>query len=744
MDGQEGSRLVLLGLFMSLLICTVSCSPIWQVSAEDSSQDIIYLDGRISGFLADDSNSHIREWEIRSGQWLSLSLDCDSCTAIVQLDGVNIETSTGLTEQAQTNGTVKMTITSTVNEHVYYSLLQAIDENYSTVRPSPNQNIKLYSSLECSNLTECINPKRGDLNSMPDGEYSSPFYLTGILEQSLPEYIPMNITAGDTLELETRYASGDVSFSVYFQNQSTETLHTEVLEHIHSTVNESSGETEFWHFNNSGRAIIKVESADLNTAWAIKSIRHASPSAMNFITNHSNIVLVGHYSSISTIVLNETQSLTFHAQHEDAEIHVRQLVAGNWIAGPNFNTSHGAPHFFYPYPNISAIQLEVFSKVHWIDVTVSDFSDIQSGKEAPSVRPSTKQTNNSSWPLISKQTSPLEGELTLSIHDTADVYKFEIQGWEESEHIIQFVLEGSELENLKLEVWNIDQETWEVLDTRTNALSNGELKSTLEIGRGTHFVRVAVLNSTNLTSNNWGEHVDAIEYLISSSYTLIDEGDEPYFPPDKNAEKWGVRARFFLGALFLVPVILFTISHYRNKKTAQELLMKTEQLSWLQQRLDSGDLTPKESRKDLSKALQAINLLNWDEANIAWGKPDLDYRTSNIALAVWRLDQRLAKTEGSIPVMVGVHIVEGMWDLAALRFDSPVGQPWTVSHVEPRFLYRGEEVFLDTMAHDNRTFVMVELEGDSSTVDIELNGRMNGQASAARIPTTLNVHNEEE
>jgi hypothetical protein len=39
---------------------------------------------------------------------------------------------------------------------------------------------------------------------------------------------------------------------------------------------------------------------------------------------------------------------------------------------------------------------------------------------------------------------------------------------------------------------------------------------------------------------------------------------------------------------------------------------------------------------------------------------------------------------------------------------------------------------------------MVEIEGDSSTVDIELNGRMNGQASAARIPTTLNVHNEEE
>ena len=93
--------------------------------------------------------------------------------------------------------------------------------------------------------------------------------------------------------------------------------------------------------------------------------------------------------------------------------------------------------------------------------------------------------------------------------------------------------------------------------------------------------------------------------------------------------------------------------------------------------------------------------------------------------------------------MVGVHIVEGMWDLAALRFDSPVGQPWTVSHVEPRFLYRGEEVFLDTMAHDNRTFVMVEIEGDSSTVDIELNGRMDTIPFASRIPTTFTRDEEE-
>ena len=87
--------------------------------------------------------------------------------------------------------------------------------------------------------------------------------------------------------------------------------------------------------------------------------------------------------------------------------------------------------------------------------------------------------------------------------------------------------------------------------------------------------------------------------------------------------------------------------------------------------------------------------------------------------------------------MVGVHILEGNWDLAALRFDAPVGEAWNIELVEPRFLHRGEEVFLDTMAKGNKTFIMAEITGNATTVDIELNGRMDGEPSATRIPTTL-------
>ena len=745
MDGSNESRFGSQAFVMILLISLVTCSPFAFASTDVSTQeDSILSDGRIVGFQSDGVNNHSRSWEMIEGQWLSLILDCQSCTAVIEFDGVNYQTSKEHTLQAQTNGTVQMTITSTESEHVYYSLIEVIDENNLKVRPSPSEVIHLHTVTKCVEFASCIDPSRGNLRAIPNGEYSSTSFLTGILEQSMAEYVPINISSGDTFELETYHATGDITFSLYFQNQTTETLHNETLQYTHEVPANAYEEVKYWHFDNSGRAILKVESADLNTAWAAKTILHPSSENIPFFTNQSNITLVGHHSTRTTIAINETQSLEFHAQHESVEIQIRQLVSGNWITSANLDVSTDGPYVFYPYPNVSAIQLDVLSQVHWIDIAFTDFSDIASGKEAPSVRPSSKQTDNSSWPLIPTETSPLAAQLTLSIHDMADVYKFEIEGWEESEHIIQFVLEGSELENLKLEVWNIDQENWEEVDSRANILSNGEIKTTLEVGRGTHFVRVAVLNSTNLTSNSWGEHVEAIDYLISSSYNLIDEGNEPYFPPDENAEKWGVRARFFLGALFLVPAVLFSLSYRRSKKSALELLMKSEQLHSLKKRLDSGDATPKQSRRDLAKALQAVNLLNWEEANTAWGKPDLEYRTSNIAMAVWKIDQRLAKNENTVPVMVGVHIIEGMWDLAALRFDSPVGQPWTVCHVEPRFLFRGEEVFLDTMAHDNRTFIMVELEGDSESVDIELNGRMNGQASAARIPTTLSFGDEEE
>ena len=104
----------------------------------------------------------------------------------------------------------------------------------------------------------------------------------------------------------------------------------------------------------------------------------------------------------------------------------------------------------------------------------------------------------------------------------------------------------------------------------------------------------------------------------------------------------------------------------------------------------------------MAKALHAVAQLEWQEGLETWGPHRIEHRTEDIALAVWNVDQRLASKEGAWPLVVGVHVMNGTWDLAALRFDAPEGAAYSVVHVEPRFLFQGEEVFLDTMGPDTK------------------------------------------
>ena len=744
MDGDKGINTVFVCFGLTILFGVLLFSPIGLTSAEEPTSTSTLIDGRIAGFQAEPSESHVREWSMAEGEWFSLVLDCNQCEAQVTLDGIITTSTTKLSLQATSNGTAELSIASTIEEYVSYSLVEVISENFEHVRPSPSESITLDALGYCNEVLSCINPTMGHLNGIQNGEYDESGFIRGVLEQSTPDFIPIKVAAGDSLELQFMHATNEISLSVYFQDANSETHLNQTIDQPVALVANTPGEAKIWHFNDDGRVLLKVESEGVDTAWVLKRMLHQQSDSNVFIQDHQDLKIVGHFSTSVTIELNDTQKMSLQPIHSSPTVRIDQLVGETWIDGLTTNTSMEDTTVIYPYPNVIAVRVHVESPVHWVSIDVSDFSDLQSGEEAPSYRPSSSTSKNSSWPHMPKQSAQLEGELTLSIHDTADVYRIEIEGWEESEHMIQIIVEGNSIEVLKLELWSMDQETWSDVESRAAKLANGKIQLAIEVSEGTHFFRVSLLDDTNYTQHDWGQDVPSLTYSLSSSYTLIDEGDEPYFPPDENAEKWGVRARFFLGALFLVPVAYLGILQYRTKKTAQDLFSKSEQLAWFKQQMDSGERTPQQSRKSLSKALQAISLLNWEEANKAWGKADLEYRTENVALAVWKLDGRMVKNEGSIPLMVGVHILEGNWDLAALRFDAPVGQGWEVKHVEPRFLHRGEEVFLDTMAVGNRTFIMAELMGDAGVVDIELNGRMDGEASAARIPSTLVLGQREE
>ncbi|DAC32656.1 MAG TPA: hypothetical protein HA356_02410, partial [Candidatus Poseidoniaceae archaeon] len=444
------------------------------------------------------------------------------------------------------------------------------------------------------------------------------------------------------------------------------------------------------------------------------------------------------------IETTETEALIIDTLHRNASGQVEQLVSGQWLSTVGLELSVGESTSIYPYPNASAYRLQVEGERFAFELAKMPFDDINSNLEAPSFRPSGKSLDNTSWPLLQAPSESVDGELTLAIHDTADVYKIEIDGFEGSVHLLQVKIVSEDLDKIQLEMWELDQETWEVIDFRLVSQVNGKVQSALELSRGTHFVRVSHVDVENATNHTRGDQIAPIKYVITSDYTMIKEGTEPYFPPDESTVMWGEVARWFMGLLFLAPCAYFAISFASNRKLAREMSEKTEQLQWYQSQMDSGEKAPLMLRKSLDKSLQAIAQLDWATACATWGPTDAEHRTEGISMAVWKLDQRLAKSEGTLPLMVGIHVIEGQWELAALRFDAPEGEAWEVVNVEPKFLYRGEEVFVDTMRGGNLTFLTLELKGSADHVDVELNGRCNGEPTAARMPQTIPMTDKEE
>ena len=740
MDGQKP---VLQALGLALMVATLAFALPVQAAGEAnarSSEETI-RNGRVIGVLTSPDDTYERTWSLRQGEWTSLSIDCGQCTVTLEIDGVSIDVTSSATVQAGEDGTARMTVSSSVQEFVSYSLIESIDEQHPTVRPSPGESMPfsdpwICEPMQCSNLTQ-------GLDALPSTEFHSNEFLVGVLDMGQAEYIAVPVVAGSTMELQLLHSTSNIEVEEFMQSANETLLEQKMTQDQPTMVNERQ-DSLYWYAEQQGRMILKVSSDSPNTAYSLKRTLHSPMAGTQMIDVTTAVIVEGHHLKTVLIETTETKLLMVQSLHSNTSGTLEQLVSGQWLSSTPVHFSFNEPSQLYPYPNASAFRLNFEGERFALELNMQSFDDIASNLEAPSLRPSSQSMNNSSWPLLMTPSDPMSGELTLAIHDTADVYKLEMEGYEESIHLVQIKVMSEDLHLLQLEMWDLDQETWEVVDSRLVTQVNGKVQTALELTRGTHYVRVSHIDATNATNHTRGDAIDPLNYMISAAYTMIDEGDEPYFPPDESTVMWGEVARWVMGMLFLAPCAYFAMAFASNRRLARELSEKTEQLAWFQSQMDKGEKAPLVLRKSLDKSLQAIAQLDWATACTTWGAMDAEHRTEGIAMAVWKLDSRLAKTEGAHPIMVGIHVIEGQWELAALRFDAPEGQAWEVVNVEPKFLHRGEEIFVDTMRPGNLTFLTLELKGNAGNVDVELNGRCNGEATAARIPQTLSLSALEE
>lgn len=727
--------------FFSLLVVTSIVASSLPITSADLIVESIYDDGRLTAIYIESDQTYTQSWQIKEDEWYSVLMDCESCVGTISLDGTIIDTSSNdLTGQATHDGNIQLSIESSVNEEIDLSIIHNVSEDYDTLRPSPNQQVNFVESKVCNQFDPCQNYTRGNIYSIPNGDLSSSSFVNGIIDNGQSEYFAINISEGDTLELSLFHSTSDMKVEVFFQNLSSEKLLDGNLSVNNKMSANQQSQPEYWYFDEDGRALVKVQSSSPNTVWSLQSTIFKFHEIMS-ISELKSSEIYGHHQKSVLIETKLAERINLFSPLEEVSINCYQLIDGNWSFYGNIVLQSNAKSNEYVYPNADLIRLDITGISFFVIISSEDYSDINQGTEAPSLTPIFKATDNSSWPTIVIGESSVNGEFTLPIFDYSDVYKFEITGWEDSIHFVKFTVEG-DIENCEIELIEKNQDTWENKEAKVRTVSSGKIEVALEVERGTHFLRISIVDSS-VYNHSWGEDISSKNYSISTYYELVDEGEEPWFPPDDGAKMWGEIARWFMGLLFLVPAIIVYLMYRKKSHFATSLLQKKMRLKWLKSRLDSGNTTPKEGRKFLRRALNSISTLDWNDACQIWGEFDIQYRTEGVALAAWKLDERISEQKGTWPIIIGINILQGNWELAALRLDSPEGGAWNVSKVHPKFLANGEEIFLDSMVEGNMTFITAELEGNSKSVDIEINGRVDGKPYAARIPTTLFRYQED-
>ena len=668
-----------------------------------------------------------------------LSWACSFCQVEVGGHDENLDVeahgSTMLSVQANQTDTLTVTLSAEASEAVELLLFDEISTTMNTQRPAPGATTDHTTPVVCTSAKACLTATDHHLFTVPNLNEVS---ISGVAEANAYHHVIFNTSLGDTLEWQWLVTTEVVSVEMFHQTRTSETLTETDLTAEASTVwSASTPLGANWAAPADGRFIARVATQAPVAFWAAHVVLHQHEPVHSLMESNltAGTEIIGHGNTSAPFSWDETQELSVEAVHHPVVFSVDQLLNGAWVAGSPHTLQPGEPVKVYPYPDVSAGRMKMTGATAFmLEASTRSFADLD-GLEAPSYRPTDNATDNATWPVINL-TEATSGELTLAVHDTTDTYRLVVDGWSESIHFVQFVVEG-DVADLEVQLWDIDQNTGEVLATDITRPVGEQLRIGLQVGRGTHYLQLRFQNASEATPHLWGEEVASRTYTLRPAYTLIDEGDEPWFPPSDDAVFWGGVARWFMGLLFLLPAVYLFVHVKRSQAFAASVAAKKERLSWYIARLDSGESSPKQARTDMSKALRAVAELDWREGLEAWGPKRLEHRTEDVALAIWSVDERLATKKDAWPVVVGVHVLNGTWDLAALRFDAPEGQGFEVVQVEPRFLFQGEEVFLDTMGPGHRAYLIVELAGPARSVDVELNGRMDGQPFAARVPETL-------
>ena len=557
--------------------------------------------------------------------------------------------------------------------------------------------------------------------------------VSGDLINDSADVFSINVSEGQLLKLELESASSTIKIETHFQNQTN----TIKLEHeINLALNTSIQESNILHIpiTEEGRILVSVTSPAPNAIWMISASLYSTNERLQ-LTTIENISGMGRVPFSLQLAGDESLILTSsNSKNDGLEVNLSYRYAYSESAFSEWRNASVGDRI-HSLDNIDYIEFYWNCHCEWIAGMLKESHfDASWGMDAPGFKPLTPSSDNSSYPLIDMDGEPENGELTLHKDDYQDILRVETTGWNDSVHLVDVVVEG-DIYDLKVIIWNMDQETWDVLEQTTATYSMDKIRVSMDVGLGTHFIGIQHINGSDALDSN----ADVAKWKIRVSTAVLDEGEEPWFPASEAVKEAADVFYWLMGIILILPFIIFYISQNKNRKFAEEFAKKKNRLDWLSKKLDEGSF----SQTDLSRALKSVSSLRWEEALEVWGDVQVRHYTTGVDMAVWSLDERLGEN-GCWPILIGLTPQDCEWSVAALKFEAHEGTEWKVSRIEPKLLHRNNEIFLDTIHDNSRLFIRVDLEGNAKSVDIHLSGMVSGEPMAAKPANTLYRHLDSE
>ena len=603
--------------------------------------------------------------------------------------------------------------TVTFEEQSKCQFVIPVNGDLPNMRPAPTDSFDTLNTQVCS-----------------QSEYLSDscekYLVSGNVSDGENDIFAVGVSKGQLVSVILSAASSALDIEVHFQNGLNE---AKLGNEISIALNTSIAETNqmLIPVTEDGRILFTISSPHQGTLW-MTSLEIFTTGGQDLLTGLGNISGIGNVSyqyglgEDESILVTSSDDIT---NNGNLELKYRyaftDTIFSNWSSA-NVGTK---------IPGVNSIVgVELWWDCHceW-ESTLIHRTHFDAGwhGDAPGFKPLSATSDNSSYPLIPMDGTPFDGEITLFMDDYQDVLRVETTGWNESVHLVDVIVEGDVYE-LQVLILNMDQNTWDVLDQVSATYSMDKIRITLDVGLGTHFVIIQHVNGSSALDEN----AEPLDWKIRISTTVLEEGDEPWFPASDAVKEAADLFYWLIGLLLILPFIIFYINVNNHKKFAEEFARKKNRLQWLSEKLDEGEFSP----IDLSRALKSVSSLEWEEALEVWGEPEARHYTNGIDMAIWTFDERISDS-GSWPILIGLTPQDYEWSVAALKFEANEGTDWSISSVEPKLLSRANEVFLDTIYTNARVFIRVDLSGNAKSLDVYLSGMVNGEPIAAKPANTI-------